>query len=101
VGATSSVIDARIWISPPIPNVKAGGLSNLILQELERHYILQVLNEDGSHVDLAAQQLDLSLSTLYQRLKIFGPELSGFWISDPQLILDGFQRVIEESLLIY
>ena len=42
-----------------------GGLSNLILQELERHYILQVLNEDGSHVDRAAKQLDLPLSTLY------------------------------------
>jgi DNA-binding NtrC family response regulator len=54
------------------------GQSNQTLKELERHYIIQVLNEEGGHVDRAAKRLDIPRSTLYQKIKTYGPELSRF-----------------------
>jgi len=49
------------------------GGSNLTLKELERNYIVQVLNEEGGHVDRAARRLDIPRSTLYQKLKNLRP----------------------------
>jgi transcriptional regulator of acetoin/glycerol metabolism len=54
------------------------GLSNLTLKEVERHYIIQVLNEEDGHVDRAAKRLDIPRSTLYQKIKTYGPGLSRF-----------------------
>jgi len=54
------------------------GSSALTLKELERNYIVQVLHEEGGRVDRAAKRLDIPRSTLYQKLKTYGPELSGF-----------------------
>jgi len=50
--------------------------SHMTLKELERHHIIKVLNEEGGHVDRAARRLDIPRSTLYQKLKAYGPELS-------------------------
>ena len=54
------------------------GQTNLTLKELERHYVIKVLNEEGGHVDRAAKRLDIPRSTLYQKLKTYGPEPSRF-----------------------
>ena len=52
--------------------------SHMTLKELERHHIVQILNEEGGHVDRAARRLDIPRSTLYQKLKAYGPEPSRF-----------------------
>jgi DNA-binding NtrC family response regulator len=52
--------------------------SFMTLKELERHHIIQILSEEGGHVDRAAKRLDIPRSTLYQKLKAYGPKLSKF-----------------------
>lgn len=52
--------------------------SRMTLKELERHHIIKILNEEGGHVDRAARRLDIPRSTLYQKLKAYGPALSRF-----------------------
>jgi DNA-binding NtrC family response regulator len=52
--------------------------SHMTLKELERHFVLQVLQEEGGHVDRAAKRLDVPRSTLYQKLKTYGLESSRF-----------------------
>jgi len=52
--------------------------SLMTLKELERHHIIQVLGEEDGHVDRAAKRLDIPRSTLYQKLKAYGPKLSKF-----------------------
>lgn len=47
------------------------GPTHLTLKELERYYVLQVLYEEGGHVDRAAKRLDIPRSTLYQKLKTY------------------------------
>jgi DNA-binding NtrC family response regulator len=79
MGAKSTTIDALdldFAISPE--SQSPGSQAQLTLKELERHYIIQVLNEEGGHVDRAAKRLDIPRSTLYQKLKTYGPELSRF-----------------------
>jgi DNA-binding NtrC family response regulator len=79
MGAKSSVIEASdldFASSPEGPG--NGGPTHMTLKELERHYIIQVLNEEGGHVDRAAKRLDVPRSTLYQKIKTYGPELSKF-----------------------
>jgi DNA-binding NtrC family response regulator len=79
MGAKSSMIDALdLDFATSLEGQNPGGPSNLTLKELERHYIIQVLNEEGGHVDRAAKRLDIPRSTLYQKLKAFGPEPSKF-----------------------
>ncbi len=75
-GTTLEASDLDFASSPDgrLPDSK----SNLTLKELERHYIIKVLSEEGGHVDRAAKRLDIPRSTLYQKLKTYGPELSGF-----------------------
>lgn len=46
--------------------------SGMTLKEMERHYIIQVLNEEGGRVDAAAIRLDIPRSTLYQKLRAYG-----------------------------
>lgn len=47
---------------------------NLTLEELEKQYILQVLNETGWHKKKAAQILGINASTLYRKLQRYGYE---------------------------
>jgi DNA-binding NtrC family response regulator len=79
MGAKSSIIEAQdldFASSPSGPN--QGMSTSMTLKELERHYIIQVLNEEGGHVDRAAKRLDIPRSTLYQKIKAYGPESSRF-----------------------
>ena len=78
MGAKSSEIEVLDLDFAASPHGKNLELPNQTLKELERHYIVQVLNEEGGHVDRAAKRLDIPRSTLYQKLKAYGPELSRF-----------------------
>jgi len=51
--------------------------TGLPLAEIEKRYILRVLDEQGGHVARAAQRLGVPRSSLYQRLKNYGISLSG------------------------
>jgi DNA-binding NtrC family response regulator len=77
MGAKSSIIDTPDLDFASSPgNQMLEGRSNLSLKELERLYIIQILQEEGGHVDRAAKRLDIPRSTLYQKLKAYGPEVS-------------------------
>jgi len=79
MGAKSSNIEAQdldFASSPGGP--KPGGPADLTLKELERQYILQVLGEEGGHVDRTAKRLDIPRSTLYQKLRTYGAAPSRF-----------------------
>ncbi|GLH75067.1 two-component system response regulator [Geothrix limicola] len=79
MGAVAAVIDAEDLDFASSPeSQKKNGLSSMTLKELERHFIIQVLNEEGGHVDRAAKRLDIPRSTLYQKLKTYGAESSRF-----------------------
>ncbi len=52
-------------------------LSGLTLEELERRYILQVLDETGWNKNRAAQILGIDPSTLYRKLQRYGLSKSG------------------------
>ncbi len=79
MGAKSSIIEAQDLDFATSPGTQNPGVhSNLTLKELERHYIIQILNEEGGHVDRAAKRLDIPRSTLYQKIKTYGPEPSRF-----------------------
>ena len=79
MGAKTSIIDAPDLDFASSPeNQLLEGRSNLSLKELERLYIIQILNEEGGHVDRASRRLDIPRSTLYQKLKTYGPEPSKF-----------------------
>jgi transcriptional regulator with PAS, ATPase and Fis domain len=79
MGAMTTVIDAMDldFASSPQHQDQAE-LSHLTLKEVERHHIIKILNEEGGHVDRAAKRLDIPRSTLYQKLKTYGPEASRF-----------------------
>ena len=79
MGAKSSEVDAQdLDFTETLQGKHQGGASTQTLKELERHYIVQVLNEEGGNVDRAAKRLDIPRSTLYQKIKTYGPELSRF-----------------------
>jgi DNA-binding NtrC family response regulator len=46
------------------------------LAEVERRYILRVLDKEGGHVARAARKLGIPRSSLYQRLKNYGINLA-------------------------
>jgi len=46
------------------------------LSEVERRYILRVLDKEGGHVARAARKLGIPRSSLYQRLKNYGVNLA-------------------------
>src|SRR5262245_17522360 len=46
------------------------------LAEVERRYILRVLDKEGGHVARAARKLGIPRSSLYQRLKNYGVNLA-------------------------
>lgn len=74
--AKINALDLDFAASPRSSNDEE--FSHMTLKELERHYIIQILNEEGGHVDRAAKRLDIPRSTLYQKLKAYGPQLSRF-----------------------
>jgi transcriptional regulator with PAS, ATPase and Fis domain len=46
-----------------------GGGRLRTLEEVERHYIRQVLRQEGGHVESAAKKLGIPRSSLYYKLK--------------------------------
>jgi DNA-binding NtrC family response regulator len=78
MGAKSASINATDLDLASVPRSQNEASSEMTLKELERHYITQILSEEGGHVDRAAKRLDIPRSTLYQKIKTYGPELSGF-----------------------
>jgi len=69
MGSKSTPIEASdldFASSPQSRGLEA--VSHMTLKELEQHYIVQILNEEGGHVDRAARRLDIPRSTLYQKL---------------------------------
>jgi DNA-binding NtrC family response regulator len=51
-------------------------LPEMPLAEVERRYILRVLDKEGGHVARAARKLGIPRSSLYQRLKNYGVNLA-------------------------
>jgi DNA-binding NtrC family response regulator len=51
-------------------------VSDMPLAEVERRYILRVLDKEGGHVARAARKLGIPRSSLYQRLKNYGVNLA-------------------------
>jgi len=49
---------------------------DMTLAEVERRYILRVLEKEGGHVARAARKLGIPRSSLYQRLKNYGVNLA-------------------------
>jgi DNA-binding NtrC family response regulator len=47
------------------------------LDEMERHYIEQVLAQEGGHVESAARKLGIPRSSLYHKLKQYRVSRSG------------------------
>lgn len=43
--------------------------TNMTLEEMERWYVEQILNEENGHVESAAKRLDIPRSSLYSKLK--------------------------------
>jgi DNA-binding NtrC family response regulator len=57
-----------IIVDPAVPEMP--------LAEVERRYILRVLDKEGGHVARAARKLGIPRSSLYQRLKNYGVNLA-------------------------
>jgi DNA-binding NtrC family response regulator len=57
-----------IVVDPHVPDMP--------LAEVERRYILRVLEKEGGHVARAARKLGIPRSSLYQRLKNYGVNLA-------------------------
>ena len=67
--------------------------SGITLEELERKYMIQVLNETGWHKKRAAEILGINPSTLYRKIKSYGLE------SPAGLVVDeDWSEELEESL---
>ena len=56
--------------------------SGITLEELERKYMIQVLNETGWHKKKAADILGINPSTLYRKIKSYGLESPGGGLGD-------------------
>jgi DNA-binding NtrC family response regulator len=52
------------------------GMPEMPLAEVERRYILRILDKEGGHVARAARKLGIPRSSLYQRLKNYGVNLA-------------------------
>jgi len=57
-----------IIVDPAVPDMP--------LAEVEKRYILRVLDKEGGHVARAARKLGIPRSSLYQRLKNYGVNLA-------------------------
>lgn len=57
-----------VIVDPAVPEMP--------LAEVERRYILRVLDKEGGHVARAARKLGIPRSSLYQRLKNYGVNLA-------------------------
>ena len=103
MGAGASVVDAMDLDFAAGPEGRTAEVpSNLTLKELERHYIIQVLHEEEGHVDRAAKRLDIPRSTLYQKLKTYGPEPSRnsrIQIQAPDFVDSGVIPGLEVSII--
>jgi DNA-binding NtrC family response regulator len=71
-------IDARhLQFTAMLANSPSRGGTGMTLEELERGYICDVLNEVGGKVDVAAGRLGIPRSSLYQKLKKYGLSARG------------------------
>ncbi len=70
-GAAIDVRHLQFTAEPPAVSATARDTS-LTLDEVERRYIEEVLQEAGGKVDVAAARLGIPRSSLYQKLKRFG-----------------------------
>ncbi|RKZ08125.1 sigma-54-dependent Fis family transcriptional regulator [bacterium] len=64
------------------------GASGITLEELERRYMLQVLDESGWHKKKAAEVLGINPSTLYRKIKSFGLVAPDGMLEDDELGLE-------------
>ena len=55
-----------------IAEVATEDIAHGTLEEVERRYVLRVLEAEGGNVERAAQRLGIPRSTLYQRIKVYG-----------------------------
>ncbi|MBI5137405.1 MAG: sigma-54-dependent Fis family transcriptional regulator [Nitrospirae bacterium] len=70
---TVADLAAELDTGPPPATVLTNGLSGgVTLDELERGYILRVLEESGGNRTLAAQRLGIDRKTLYRKLHRYG-----------------------------
>jgi DNA-binding NtrC family response regulator len=73
LNSSSDVIDRQ---DLPLDLRKGGIVAEEVahgtLEEVERRYILHVLEREGGNVERAAQRLGIPRSTLYQKLKVYG-----------------------------
>jgi DNA-binding NtrC family response regulator len=77
IGAKSlGINDTDIELPGNQQNEDKASSAHLTLEELERNYIRQILNEEDGHVDRAAKRLNIPRSTLYQKIKAFGSTIS-------------------------
>ena len=68
--------EAPVVVGSPAPALPR--VSSLTLQEVERRHILQVMEDVGFQVELAAPLLGIPRSTLYVKLKGHGIQTSRF-----------------------
>jgi DNA-binding NtrC family response regulator len=67
--------------------------SGITLEELERKYMVQVLNETGWHKKRAAEILGINPSTLYRKIKSYGLESPAGIVDD-----EDWSEELEESV---
>jgi DNA-binding NtrC family response regulator len=67
----------RLRRSPTERQGSVVSTSNLTLEELEKEYLLKVLDETGWHKKRAAAILGINASTLYRKLQRYGYDKSG------------------------
>ncbi len=73
LGARTLLIESVDLDFASSPRAGTGALSSrMTLKEMEKVLILQVLNEEGGRVEVAARRLDIPRSTLYQKIKALG-----------------------------
>jgi DNA-binding NtrC family response regulator len=69
---TISPADLALPTAHAVPGVHEGDDTSLTLQQLERQYIIKILNLENGAVDKAAFRLEIPRSTLYSKLKQYG-----------------------------
>jgi len=57
-----------------LPELIAGVEDGMTLQQVERFYILSVLEKNGGNKKLTARELDIGYNTLWRKLKKYGEE---------------------------
>jgi DNA-binding NtrC family response regulator len=56
-------------------SIEIGGVDTLSLEQVEKNYILSVLEKNGGNKKLTAEQLGIGYNTLWRKLKQYGRDL--------------------------